>query len=57
MTKREKFKKALRAFVEAGHELSENWDEDSVESYPVYLPDFDEFLSQFSCIDEKQTLV
>jgi len=52
MTKQERFKNALEKFVEAGHKLSENWDEDSVKSYPEYLPDFEEFLSQFACIDE-----
>ena len=39
--------KALRAFVEAARNLSDQWDNDYpgvYDSYPKYLPSFDEFV-------------
>jgi hypothetical protein len=43
---------ALRKFIEAGHKLSELWDNDKVKNYPKYLPSFDEFLAEFRGILE-----
>jgi hypothetical protein len=48
----ESMEDVLRKFIEAGHKLSEVWDNDKVKNYPKYLPSFDEFLAEFRGILE-----
>ena len=48
----ESMEDVLRKFIEAGHKLSEVWDNDKVKNYPKYLPSFDEFLADFRDILE-----
>jgi hypothetical protein len=43
---------ALRKFIEAGHKLSEVWDNNKVKNYPKYLPSFDDLLGDFRGILE-----
>lgn len=40
--------RALLDFISAGNRLSALWHEDAVTMYPEYLPDFDDFLHDFS---------